>query len=81
MVVEHYSDLQDDTGQMDITAFWCTSCGEVIDPTILRNRENPAPDLLYGTKYRKFAQRVGESDSSAAAVPDDARVEEASQEE
>jgi hypothetical protein len=64
MVVEHYIDLQDDTGQIGLTALRCTSCGEVIDPTILRNREKPAPNLLYGTKQRKYAQRVdqGESD-------------------
>ena len=29
MVVEYYIDLQDDTGQIGITAFRCTSCGEV----------------------------------------------------
>jgi len=64
MVVEHYIDVQDDTGQIGLTAWRCTGCGEVIDPTILRNREKPAPNLSYGTKQRKFAQRVdqGESD-------------------
>lgn len=66
IVVEHYIDLQDDTGQIGLTAWRCMSCGEVIDPTILRNREKPAPNLLYGTKQRKYAQRVdqGESDGS-----------------
>ena len=64
MVVEYYIDLQDDTGQIGLTAWRCMSCGEVIDPTILRNRENPAPNLLYGTKQRKYAQRLdqGEAD-------------------
>lgn len=63
MVVEHYIDLQDDTGQIGLTAWRCTSCGEVIDPTILRNREQPAPNLLYGTKQRKYAQRVDQGDT------------------
>jgi hypothetical protein len=49
MVVEHYIDLQDDTGQIGLTALRCMSCGEVIDPVILQNRERPAPNLLYGT--------------------------------
>jgi hypothetical protein len=63
MVVQHYMDLQDDTGQIDMTALRCTSCGEVIDAVILRNRLKPAPNLLYGTKQRKYAQRVGEGSS------------------
>lgn len=66
MVVEHYMDLQDDTGQIGLTAMRCTSCGEVIDAVILQNRLNPAPNLLYGTKQRKYAQRVEESESDRA---------------
>jgi hypothetical protein len=63
MVVEYYIDLQDDTGQIGITALRCTSCGEVIDPTILRNREQPPPNLLYGTKQRQYAQRMDPEES------------------
>ena len=63
MVVEYYMDLQDDTGQIDITALRCTSCGEVIDQVILDNRFNPAPNLLYGTKQRKYAQQVEPDES------------------
>ena len=37
MVLECYLDLLDDTGQIGITGWRCTSCGEVIDPVILRN--------------------------------------------
>jgi hypothetical protein len=63
MVVEHYVDLLDDTGQIAIRALRCTSCGEVIDAVILQNRVKPAPNLLYGTKQRKYAQRVDEGNS------------------
>ena len=56
MVTEYYMDLQDDTGQIGITGLRCTSCGEFIDPVILRNRLNPTPDLLRGAKERKYAQ-------------------------
>ena len=44
--------------------FALTSCGEVIDPVILRSRLNPIPSLLHVVKQRKYAQRVdqGESD-------------------
>ena len=63
MVLEHYMDLQDDTGQIGMTAWRCTNCGEVIDPVILQDRIKPAPNLLYGTKQRKYAQRVGEDEA------------------
>lgn len=58
MVLDHYIDLQDDTGQIGLDAWRCMSCGEVIDPVILDNRFGPAPNLIYGTKQRKYAQRV-----------------------
>ena len=68
LLTQHYIDLLDDTGQIDITAWHCTMCGEVIDPVILKNRRSPPPNLLYGTKERKFSQRVtavsDESDSN-----------------
>lgn len=70
MVLEHYMDLQDDTGQIDVTALRCTSCGEVIDPVILQNRIKPAPNLLYGTKQRKYAQRVGEDEADGTVKMD-----------
>ena len=63
MVKEYYMDLQDDTGQIGITGFRCTSCGEVIDPVILRNRVNPTPSLLHVVKQRKYAQRIDQDGS------------------
>ncbi len=67
MVHEHYMDLQDDTGQIGVTALRCTSCGDVIDPVILQNRMRPAaPNLLYGTKRRQYAQRIDEGGSDGA---------------
>jgi hypothetical protein len=63
MVTEYYFDLEDDTGQIGITGLRCTSCGEVIDSVILRNRLNPMPDLLQGAKQRKYAQRVEQGTS------------------
>lgn len=58
MITEYYLDLEDDTGQIGISGLRCTSCGEVIDPVILRNRLNPMPDLQQGPKLRKYAQQV-----------------------
>jgi len=64
MVMDYSMDLLDDTGQIDVTVWRCTNCGEVIDPTILRNRVERAPNLLYGANQRKYAQRVEERESS-----------------
>ena len=63
MVIEYYMDLQDDTGQIGITGFRCSNCGEVIDPVILWNRLNQTPDLVHVVKRRKYAQRVGQGES------------------
>ena len=77
---QHYMDLLDDTGQIDITAWHCTMCGEVVDAVILKNRQSPPPNLLYGTKARKFSQRVtdivdssGSDDSSNEAEASQAK--------
>ena len=71
LVTEYNLDLQDDAGQIGITGLCCTSCGEVVDPIILRNRLNQTPDLLDGMKQRKYAQRVdrGESDGPHRSGP------------
>ena len=58
MVTEYYLDLQDDTGQIGITGVRCTSCGEVTDPVIIRNRLKPTPNLLHVVKQRNYALRV-----------------------
>jgi len=39
MVQERYIDLLDDTGQLEFTADRCVQCGEVVDQTILANRQ------------------------------------------
>jgi hypothetical protein len=71
MVLEHYMDLQDDTGQIGMTALRCTSCGEVVDPVILQSRFKPAPNLLYGMKQRKYSQRVDQGESDGSTNQDD----------
>ena len=63
MIKEYYLDLQDDTGQIGITGVRCTSCGEVIDPVILKNRLDPTLSLLHVVRKRKYAQRVDQDTS------------------
>ena len=78
LLTQQYMDLLDDTGQIDITAWHCTMCGEVIDPVILKNRRSPPPNLLYGTKARKFSQRVTADSEKKYPHPtaDDAETDE-----
>lgn len=64
MVLDHYIDLQDDTGQIGLDAWRCMNCGEVVDLVIRENRFRPAPNLIYGTKERNYAQRVEYDEST-----------------
>ena len=86
LLTQHYMDLLDDTGQIDITAWHCTMCGEVVDAVILKNRQSPPPNLLYGTKARKFSQRVADivdrsvSDDSSDGTEAPREEEESSEE-
>jgi hypothetical protein len=38
MALERFCDLYDETGQLCFMGWRCLSCGEVIDPVIVRNR-------------------------------------------
>jgi len=38
MVVDHYIDMQDDSGHLWLRALRCVICGEVLDPRIQRHR-------------------------------------------
>ena len=53
LLTQQYSDLLDDTGEIDTTAWHCSICGEILDSAIVKNRQSPAPNLLSGTKERK----------------------------
>jgi hypothetical protein len=38
MVRDHFYDLLDDTGHLSFGGWRCVSCGNVLDPVIVRNR-------------------------------------------
>lgn len=38
MVVDHYIDMEDDSGHLWLRAWRCITCGEVLDPRICRHR-------------------------------------------
>lgn len=64
MIKEYYLDLQDDTGEIGITGFRCSRCGDIIDPVIPQNRLNQPPDLVHAVKRRGNAQLVGQGESN-----------------
>ncbi len=41
MMPDHCLDVASDTGEVLVSVLRCCACGELIDPTILKNRKNP----------------------------------------
>lgn len=39
LVVDHYVDLLDDQGRQSCSAMRCLQCGDLVDPVILKNRQ------------------------------------------
>lgn len=50
MVQDRFYDLLDDCGLVSLTAWRCVCCGNVVDPTILKNRQKlrAAPSHVEG---------------------------------
>jgi hypothetical protein len=42
MVADRFTDLLDETGQITFGGLRCVSCGEIVDPVILSNRQHRA---------------------------------------
>lgn len=40
MALERFCDIYDETGQLCFMGWRCITCGEVIDPVIVRNRQH-----------------------------------------
>jgi hypothetical protein len=45
MITEQCLDVESNTGEFEIEIRKCISCGETIDPTILRNRQRNAQNI------------------------------------
>ncbi|MFZ5862023.1 MAG: hypothetical protein ACOYXR_04135 [Nitrospirota bacterium] len=39
MVVDRFTDLLDETGQITFPGWRCLACGEIVDPVIMSNRQ------------------------------------------
>ncbi|HUJ79415.1 MAG TPA: hypothetical protein VLY45_03755 [Nitrospiria bacterium] len=40
MALERFCDLYDETGELCFMGWRCITCGEVVDPVIVRNRQH-----------------------------------------
>ncbi len=58
MVRDAFEDMQDDTGTLSFYGWRCITCGEIVDPLILSNREGKHSPLI-GRARKKFATQVG----------------------
>ena len=58
MVRDAFEDLLDDTGSLCFLGWRCISCGEILDPVIVTNRES-RPQPLIGGARKKFAMATG----------------------
>lgn len=50
MVKERMEDLRDDTGQIAFNAWHCITCGEILDPVILSNRQHRRKPIRHGNR-------------------------------
>jgi hypothetical protein len=53
MVPDVFEDLRDDTGALCFYGWRCVICGEILDKTILDNREAAAPPFPRSERKRK----------------------------
>ncbi|MGH7232705.1 MAG: hypothetical protein ACREJU_15310 [Nitrospiraceae bacterium] len=46
MTVDSFIDMQDDSGQVWLSAWRCVNCGQVLDPGIIRNKLKPRAEVV-----------------------------------
>ncbi len=47
MVSDRFQDLKNSTGEYNFFGSRCMICGEILDPTILKNREDIELEMAY----------------------------------
>jgi hypothetical protein len=61
MLPERFQDIKDDSGQISFYGWRCVSCGEILDPVIMRNRQRRPHTLRGGNKVLKSSFFTGKS--------------------
>lgn len=57
MIEDIFEDLSDDTGLLNFPGWRCVTCGEILDPLIVKNRA-ARPSPLVGRARQKMAARL-----------------------
>lgn len=55
MVVDHFIDMEDDTGHLWLRAWRCIQCGHVVDPATARRRSRL--ERVVGTLSKKWTRQ------------------------
>ncbi len=53
LVYDYCTDLQDDTGTISFVAKRCTQCGNLIDPVIVQNQNQPITSIVVRGPHRR----------------------------
>ena len=64
MVVDRFTDLLDETGQITFGGWRCLSCGEIVDPVIVSNRVRKVPLPTTKPRHARLLQWVSPSPNS-----------------
>ncbi len=61
MLPERFQDVKDDTGKITFYGWRCVTCGEILDPVIMRNRDKRPYTRRGGNKVLKSSFFTGKS--------------------
>lgn len=63
MVVDHFIDMEDDSGQLWMRGWRCAICGEVMDPTIYKHRmiQSTMRDRMVKVTEPKPPRKIGDT--------------------
>ncbi|MFZ5875701.1 MAG: hypothetical protein ACOYXU_04740 [Nitrospirota bacterium] len=59
MVVDRFTDLLDETGQITFGGWRCLACGEIVDPVIMSNRQRKVPLPTSKPRHTRLLQWIG----------------------
>jgi hypothetical protein len=58
MIVDSFIDMEEDTGQLWLSAWRCLNCGQVHDPGLIRNRLEPRSVAVAGVRRLRSRPRL-----------------------
>jgi hypothetical protein len=64
MVVDRFTDLLDETGQITFGGWRCLACGEIVDPVIMSNRQRKVQLPTSKPRHTRYLQWIGRPPSA-----------------